>query len=727
MLRPRPRRGAAPMASSRLPSILLAALVAAPVQARAQATPDIPPPAAKPATPPPAVAPPPKPGAAAKPDAPKPDAPKSDAPKPDAPKSDAPKSDAPTAAVRTSSAAASTPRRSAGRLAPTPWGDTGVLRVASAEAMPVGHVRLSFGLDMFSADGFIAEGDQASRVAGTLALSYAPVRPLELRLNTRATATRNALSRPELIQSQGDLGLGAKLSFAIGDIGHVGADAQITFLSGVGANSFDPDATEVRLRALLSSDLMRATEKIPLRAHFNLGVTFDRSASLIADLSRLTRAEQFALGLGDFHRLGVGFAIEVPVKYVTPYLEYTAELPLGYLATPGVVIRGSALRPAQVAPGATRTLARPAYGRIVPQRLTPGVRVTAIPDLTLDLAVEIGLTPEVTTGVPGVPPYNVFLFASYAIDPFAARDRGPPLALPVLLPEPRPPEGRVTGRVLAKADRKPVPGAVIAFDRGRPVATDAEGRFESHPFAPGPLRLEVRRDGYLTATASVALAAGASEVEVLLAAEVRNGKVRGRVVDDQDAPLAGAVITLAGATAREVRTGTDGAFELEAPAGKYTLSVELPGFLQKSREVELASGAALGVDLLVRKRPKEALVEARDGLIVLRGQVHFVTGEARLAPDASALLDNLVDFLVGHPAIKRVRVEGHTDNVGSPAANRELSQARAASVVAYLVQQGIAADRLVAEGFGPDRPIAPNLTRRGREQNRRVEFHIVEK
>jgi OmpA-OmpF porin, OOP family len=71
-----------------------------------------------------------------------------------------------------------------------------------------------------------------------------------------------------------------------------------------------------------------------------------------------------------------------------------------------------------------------------------------------------------------------------------------------------------------------------------------------------------------------------------------------------------------------------------------------------------------------------------------------------------------------------VRIEGHTDSRGFADLNKKLSAARAASVVRWLVDKGIAADRLTSAGFGPERPIDSNATELGRQNHRRVEFHI---
>jgi outer membrane protein OmpA-like peptidoglycan-associated protein len=82
--------------------------------------------------------------------------------------------------------------------------------------------------------------------------------------------------------------------------------------------------------------------------------------------------------------------------------------------------------------------------------------------------------------------------------------------------------------------------------------------------------------------------------------------------------------------------------------------------------------------------------------------------------------------LVATPRIKKVRVEGHTDNVGKAKKNTQLSQKRADAVKKYLVSKGVEDARLEAIGFGPDKPIADNATDEGKEANRRVEFVIVE-
>lgn len=110
--------------------------------------------------------------------------------------------------------------------------------------------------------------------------------------------------------------------------------------------------------------------------------------------------------------------------------------------------------------------------------------------------------------------------------------------------------------------------------------------------------------------------------------------------------------------------------------------------------------------------------------IVLRG-VNFEFDKAKLTVNAKALLDPVADALIARPDIK-VEIDGHTDSKGSDAYNMKLSDARAASVVAYLVSRGVAADRMTSKGFGESQPVADNATDDGRELNRRVELKITE-
>jgi outer membrane protein OmpA-like peptidoglycan-associated protein len=107
-------------------------------------------------------------------------------------------------------------------------------------------------------------------------------------------------------------------------------------------------------------------------------------------------------------------------------------------------------------------------------------------------------------------------------------------------------------------------------------------------------------------------------------------------------------------------------------------------------------------------------------------QVHFQTGSATILPDSFPMLGEIASLLKATPGIKRMRIEGHTDNHGAADMNLDLSKRRAASVRQWLIDHGIASGRLESEGYGLTQPIDTNDTDAGRAANRRVEFKITE-
>ena len=101
--------------------------------------------------------------------------------------------------------------------------------------------------------------------------------------------------------------------------------------------------------------------------------------------------------------------------------------------------------------------------------------------------------------------------------------------------------------------------------------------------------------------------------------------------------------------------------------------------------------------------------------------VQFETNKADLKASSYPILDEIVAGLKAQPDLK-AEIQGHTDDRGKRAYNQTLSEKRAQSVRQYLIDKGIAPDRLTAKGYGPDRPLASNATAEGRAQNRRVEL-----
>ena len=128
---------------------------------------------------------------------------------------------------------------------------------------------------------------------------------------------------------------------------------------------------------------------------------------------------------------------------------------------------------------------------------------------------------------------------------------------------------------------------------------------------------------------------------------------------------------------------------------------------------------------IVAARPPPR-VEVRDNKIEIHDKIQFDYDKATIRPESFGLMNEIASVIGKNPQIKKIRIEGNASAEGSPQHNQKLSEDRARSVQKYLTEHGIAAGELVSIGHGADLPIADNTTEAGREQNRRVEFVILE-
>lgn len=108
-----------------------------------------------------------------------------------------------------------------------------------------------------------------------------------------------------------------------------------------------------------------------------------------------------------------------------------------------------------------------------------------------------------------------------------------------------------------------------------------------------------------------------------------------------------------------------------------------------------------------------------DGFIAL--YINFDTGKSDIKPESQGTIDQIAELLTSNPDLK-VSIEGHTDNVGTAAANKALSEARAKSVMKAVVAAGVPAAQVSAVGWGQEKPVADNRSEDGRAKNRRVEI-----
>lgn len=167
--------------------------------------------------------------------------------------------------------------------------------------------------------------------------------------------------------------------------------------------------------------------------------------------------------------------------------------------------------------------------------------------------------------------------------------------------------------------------------------------------------------------------------------------------------------------------GSTGEFLVTIPTNhKYMLNVSKEAYLFFSENFSLE-----GVNHIEKPFLKDVpLQPILAGQTIILKNIFFETDSYELKPESKSELNKLLSFLNKNPAI-RVEISGHTDNVGSEQYNQTLSEKRAKSVVDYLINAGIASNRLIAKGYAFSKPIDTNNTELGRANNRRTELTVI--
>jgi OOP family OmpA-OmpF porin len=606
------------------------------------------------------------------------------------------------------------------RHTPSMVGGVGLLRVAGADLGTRGLLRFSGTGEYFSNANFPVSGAENTRTGGTFALSYVPFDFLELFAAYGVSANTNSRSSPNLIQALGDITLGVRGSREWTQGFWAGVDLRLMSFSGVGNQDVSRYAFGFAPRLLATYDVRQLNAQVPLRAHANLGLLLDGTGDLVTS-TRLNAAEEFALNINRYNRFGLALGVEAPLPAVTPFLELNMAFPLG--------VEGEGL----VAPDG-QLVSGAAAGQ---KTLGLGLKVTALRDVTFTAGAEFGLTRTVGLGVPATPPFNLFFGASYTVD---LLQRGSATRIVETVRE-RKVEGggaataslttgQATGMVLDAQTRKPIAGVMVTVPGAGlpPVATDPQtGRFLTLPMPAGGARLAIQKDGYKPVERDVTLTAGQTAVLGEVTMEPMAKPATFAISTTGRKKPVAATLRLKGPKQQEVTTSESATpTKVELPAGRYVVTVTAPGFLAQTRDVQLAEGATQELAFELEPEPKQKLVELKENKLELAQPVQFAPGKTEVLAASFPLLAQVVDTIVRND-IKRLRIEGHTDNQGNPELNLQLSKDRAKAVADYLTKAGIDASRLEVEGYGDTLPIAPNLTPRGRELNRRVEFVILER
>jgi len=636
-------------------------------------------------------------------------------------------------------------------------GSVGLLHMASGDVGSPGQFRLSLHGEYFTGSNFLVQSDATAtspatrdkdtRLQGALTFGITPIEHLEIFGAVLGSANRNKRlcfddasgnetcstslepnrTDPELIKSFGDLVFGVKATYPVAPGFVAGGEVGLRLMSSISGISFSGDSTSLWVNAIGTYDLKPVTENIPLRFHLNLGYYVDNSANLVnyTTTSAFSRyvsrfaygmsASRFRMALGadaPFGEVAEGFSLRPIVEY---HFEY---------------ITGSKDDVIYAQEHATCGLAGSSACKDNKDLhwITLGLQGQILHGLTATVGIDIALRSPGFPYAPALVPWNLLFGIGYPLDFVPKITRTVPVEK-IVQRESVMREGLVAGRVISAAG-VPIEGAVVGVS-GREhsrVLTDADGTFQSVPLVPGPIELVVVANGYEATTVRTEIVAGQTANIVLrLVPKAPPARAFGRVSDDAGKGIS-ASIKLAGPQIAEGRSDDSGNFAISVQPGLYAARVDAEGYLSKELQINVAEGREAAAAVTLHTRPAVAGVTFKDGKLKVRQAITFKVGAKGATPELSPgmplLLDEVVDILVNHPEIRQVRIEGHWDSsMASPKVD-ELTDAQAKAVAKYLVDQGVAADRVVAAGMGAKKPLVPNLGK-GKFKNRRIELTVV--
>lgn len=166
----------------------------------------------------------------------------------------------------------------------------------------------------------------------------------------------------------------------------------------------------------------------------------------------------------------------------------------------------------------------------------------------------------------------------------------------------------------------------------------------------------------------------------------------------------------------------DGSYKITLPAGsKYGFRAQSEGFLSVNDFIDADTINAY------REIHRDLyLTPVKKGGKITLHNVFFDYNESELRSESYPELKRIAEFLKKNPKMK-IRIGGHTDDVGSKYFNKKLSAERAKSVAEYIVSLGVPTERITRAGYGEEKPVVKNDSDENRQKNRRVEFEILEK
>ncbi len=627
-------------------------------------------------------------------------------------------------------------------------GGVGLLRTQHAQAGAPGQFRMGFTTEYFSA-GFLCNSsnftcpnpsggnpiisDSLDHIGATVTLSATITKWLEGYIGTSAFANSDQANKPSLLQVLGDTDLGLKGFAGLSKVFWVGGGAELWLVNGTGSVGLDGSGTSAKFRAIGTADLRGLQSKTPLRFSVNTTYSVDNTGDVIGPTetargTHITRIERFGLGVNrvDHFDINIGaefFAVEERIR---PFLEYSILIPVnrqGYLCSTDPKVNVSH----------DNCLATDS---VAPQKLTLGSRFFPWKKgFSLLAALDIGLagTGDFIEEVAPTPPWTLFIGAGWAVDTWER----PPTVItkPVeKVVEKAAPRAHIKGFVHEKEKTEGVANAIVSWDNHpelTSLATGSDGRFTTQELAEGSYKFVVKADGYKDGACEIEVKGNADvQLDCVIEALPKVGNVVGHVRDAaSQAAVPNASIQLTDASGKDLRltSDSDGAFKFENVApGDASITVDAPNYLAMVDKVNVKPRTDNPAELHLTPKPKAPLVTVTADEIKIKQQIQFALDSAVILPESNGLMTEIADTLIKNPRIKRVEIQGHTDNSGTPEHNKILSDNRANAVRDWLTSHGVGSDRLIAKGYGQDKPLVPNVTPAMKARNRRVQFKILE-
>lgn len=594
------------------------------------------------------------------------------------------------------------------------------------------HLRTSLGLGGFVQYGYLLSDDRHQQLGGAMQIAATLGSHVETWLqvgtrssrNQRPSTTEPPDSRPTL--TLGRSALAVKLHSPFGRFLHLALQPQLRVHSG--PYDFGPNLASIDggVDALLGLDLAKlpALRALPLRLSLRLGYLHDRSSEIVSALdcmaqgasaclaTRLVYSASYDVGQPRIE-LGLGMDLRLAIAsqvFLMPALTYSLSLVTG---------GGDAVLRAQLMSQVPAAVVAASEDRVA-QQLSFGARLLLPWLVSIDLGMQIALSSWGYIMGTKLPQVAGFGALSFAFDLAAARREGTASepsnrvsAAPAVAAVRA--QGSVRGVVRDRASRVPLAGAIVRFVgvAQNALLTNARGEFESGPLPAGSLEVEASRSDHLTTRTTLVVRAGEeilTDLDLETAARALPARVILSVRDEAEQPIKTAIVSLT--RAGHSLTMEPTAVETQPPqwfakvsAGAWRLRIDALGYLSRELLIVLNPGEErqLNLRLLLRARPPRVALAADE--ILLAEPLLFVADSKPLllTPGSARQLDEVIDLLIHHPELQQLRIE-------APSSDRV--EAQLIAIREYLVQGGIAPERVRASELPPDgtsRPASPRV------------------